>query len=112
MPSFVVKVNYQSFEAQVVMHDAGNLFCVLVFRPPKYNKDLIQQFSEFLLHIVPSCDNNLILGYFNIHVCVQISQWFRSFYSWWTLFTIVQILRNLFQIQPMSKAIFWIWSYL
>lgn len=41
--------------------------CVLIYRPPRYNKHFIQQFSEFLSHIVPN--NILILGDFNIHVC-------------------------------------------
>lgn len=50
---------------------AGNLCCVLVYRPAKYNKDFIQQFffQEFLVDLVPSCYNILILGDFNIHVC-------------------------------------------
>lgn len=44
----------------------GNLFCVFWYRPPRYNKDFIQQ---FLLHIVLCYDNVLIDGDFNIHVC-------------------------------------------
>lgn len=43
-------VNFQSFEAQVMMYDGWKtVLCVLIYRPPRYNKDFIQQFSEFLI---------------------------------------------------------------
>ncbi len=42
------KANYQSFEAQVMMYDGWkSVLCVLVYRPPKYNKDFIQHFQNF-----------------------------------------------------------------
>ncbi len=34
-----------------------------------YNKDFIYEFTAFLSVTVPTCDNFLILGDFNIHVC-------------------------------------------
>ncbi len=34
-----------------------------------YNKDFIDEFTEILSVTVPTCDNFLILGDFNIHVC-------------------------------------------
>ncbi len=49
----------------------GPVLCALVYRPPKFNKDFIQQFSEFLANIVSRCDRLLILGDFNIQLCCQ-----------------------------------------
>lgn len=48
------------------------VLCVLVYRPPKYNADFIQEFSDFLSVIVTSFDNIVLLGDFNIHVCCQL----------------------------------------
>ncbi len=42
---------------------------VLVYRPPKPDKDFTKEFSEFVSHIITSYDRLLILGDFNIHVC-------------------------------------------
>ncbi len=65
-----------------MMYDGWkSVLCVLVYRPPKYNKDFIQQFSEFLSHIVPSCDNILILGDFNIHVCCPNKPMVSEFFT-------------------------------
>ncbi len=41
----------------------------LVYRPPKYNKDFIGEFSEFLSSMITRCDSLVILGDFNIHLC-------------------------------------------
>ncbi len=48
----------------------GPCVSALVYRPPKYNKDLFNNWvSEFLADIVSHCDRLLILGDFNIHLC-------------------------------------------
>lgn len=41
----------------------------MIYRPPKYNKDFINDFSDFLSGIVPNYDRILIIGDFNTHVC-------------------------------------------
>ncbi len=45
------------------------LLCVLIYRPPKANNDFLKEFSDFLSNLVPSADNLLIVGDFNIHLC-------------------------------------------
>lgn len=45
------------------------LLCVLVYRPPKTDKDVIKEFYDLISHIIASYDHLLILGDFNIHVC-------------------------------------------
>lgn len=61
---------YSSFEAQLLKIEMMiPVFCVLVYRPPKFNKDFIQQFSDFLSGLVSRGDRLLIIGDFNIHVC-------------------------------------------
>ncbi len=51
----------------------------MIYRPPNINGDFIQEFSEFLSVIVPSFDNILIFGDFNIHVCCPSKPLVREF---------------------------------
>ncbi len=89
------KANYHSFEAQVMMYDGWkSVLCVLVYRPPKYNKDFIQKFSEFLSHIVPSCDDIIILGDFNIHVCCPNKPMVSEFLQMVDSFNFMQFISN------------------
>lgn len=40
---------YSSFEVQLFMMEfVSPVLCALVYRPPKYNKVFIEEFSEFL----------------------------------------------------------------
>lgn len=60
---------YPSFELQMVKLELTcPIYCALIYRPPKYNKDFIADFSDVLSLIVPTTDNFLIIGDFNIHV--------------------------------------------
>lgn len=45
------------------------VLCAVVYRPPKYNRDFLTDFSVFLADAVPKYDQILIVGDFNIHVC-------------------------------------------
>ncbi|KAL6461579.1 hypothetical protein MHYP_G00297230 [Metynnis hypsauchen] len=59
-----------SFE--VTLFEVGRsdpVLCAVIYRPPKYNKDFINDFSEFLAGLMPNYDRVLIVGDFNIHVC-------------------------------------------
>ncbi len=63
--------NFSTFESQCVLIESPTtpLLCVLVYRPPKPDKDFIKEFSDFISHIITLYDHLLILGDFNIHVC-------------------------------------------
>ena len=41
----------------------------MVYQPLKYNKDSLNDFSDFLAEIRPKYDRVLIIGDFNVHVC-------------------------------------------
>ncbi len=63
--------NFSTFKSQCVLIESPTtqLLCVLVYRPPKPDKDFIKEFSDFISHIITLYDHLLILGDFNIHVC-------------------------------------------
>ncbi len=61
---------YSTFELQLIKLELTyTVYCALKYCPPKYNKDFIQDFSDFISSIVLTTDNLLIIGDFNIHVC-------------------------------------------
>ncbi|KAI2645342.1 hypothetical protein H4Q32_028855 [Labeo rohita] len=61
---------FSSFELQAfVLTLPCPILCVIIYRPPKLNKDFLNDFSEFLSEFMPKFDNILICGDFNIHVC-------------------------------------------
>lgn len=55
------------------------MICALIYRPPGYNKNFLDEFSEFLSVVVPSADRILIMGDFNIHVCCPGKPMTREF---------------------------------
>ncbi len=46
--------NFSTFESQYVLIESATtpLLCVLIYRPPKPDKDFIKEFSEFVSHII------------------------------------------------------------
>lgn len=61
---------FSCFEVQLCRVDLVHpIFCALIYRPPKYGKLFLKEFSDFLASIVPNVDWLLVLGDFNIHVC-------------------------------------------
>ncbi len=66
----VSEVMFGRFEVQVFKVDLTRpVIFALVYRPPKYNKDFIWEFSKFLSSMITCCDSLVILGDFNIHLC-------------------------------------------
>ncbi len=64
--------------------------CVLFYRPPKYNKDFIQEFGTFRSNIVPTVDKLLILVDINIHVCCLSHYLVKEFMQLIDSFDLVQ----------------------
>ena len=76
---------YSSFELQLfAVEFASPVLCAVVYRPPKYNKGFIHEFSEFLADILPKYDKILICGDFNVHVCCPSDQ-FATDFRWPTV---------------------------
>uniref|UniRef100_A0A3B3HT18 Reverse transcriptase domain-containing protein n=1 Tax=Oryzias latipes TaxID=8090 RepID=A0A3B3HT18_ORYLA len=83
---------YSSFEASVFKLDpALSMFCAVIYRPPKYNKDFIDDFAVFLAGIMPKYDRILIVGDFNIHVCCPDKAPARDFLNLINSFNLVQL---------------------
>lgn len=64
-----VSSSFSSFE--VTLFEVGRsdpVLCAVVYRPPKYNKDFVNDFSDFLAGIMPNYDRVLIVGDFNIQL--------------------------------------------
>lgn len=64
-----------------LIHPTCPDLCAVVYRPPKYNKDLIPEFAEQLSELLPKYNGLLIAGDFNIHVCCPPSSMVNEFPS-------------------------------
>ncbi|KAK7884422.1 hypothetical protein WMY93_027545 [Mugilogobius chulae] len=61
--------SFSSFELQTFSLGLDTpIFCALVYRPPKFNKDFIKEFTDFLTGLALNHDKFLIVGDFNIHL--------------------------------------------
>nr|XP_061839065.1 uncharacterized protein LOC133621161 isoform X1 [Nerophis lumbriciformis]XP_061839075.1 uncharacterized protein LOC133621161 isoform X1 [Nerophis lumbriciformis] len=83
--------SFSSFE--LCMFELGLsdvVLCAVIYRPPKYHKDFITDFSEFLAEILPKYDRVLIVGDFNIHTCCPDEPLSRSFLNIIDSFNFVQ----------------------
>lgn len=61
-----------SFELQLFETNLPVIvLCVVVYRPPKFNNDFIQDFADFVAGIALKYDRFLIVGDLNIHVCCE-----------------------------------------
>lgn len=82
---------YSCFELQLfVMEFTSPVLCAVVYRPSKYNKDFIHEFSEFWADILPKYDKLLICGDFNVHVCCPSDQLATDFQTLLTTFNLIQ----------------------
>uniref|UniRef100_A0A8C6Q3C2 Reverse transcriptase domain-containing protein n=1 Tax=Nothobranchius furzeri TaxID=105023 RepID=A0A8C6Q3C2_NOTFU len=78
MISFTTIIN--SFE--LITFELGNthpVLCVLVYRPPKFNKDFIEEWSELLAEITTKYERALIMGDFNVHICCPAKPLVKDF---------------------------------
>ncbi len=82
---------FSSFEEQLMQIDSRNpVLCVLVYRPPKINKNFIHEFTGFLGGIMMKYDRLVILGDFNIHICCSSNGLAREFLNLIDSFNLVQ----------------------
>ena len=64
------------------------------YRPPKFNKDFICYFTDFLSCVSVKCDNFLISGDFNIHVCCRSRPLVTDFLNLIESFNLVQCVKD------------------
>ena len=82
---------YACFELQLFeLNPASPILCSVVYRPPKCNKDFINDFSDFLSGIMVKYDRVLISGDFNVHVCCESKPLVRDFLNLLDSFGLVQ----------------------
>ncbi len=63
---------YSIFELQMFeLHLSSPAMFAVIYRPPKFNKDFIRDFADFLSGVTVKHDHFLISGDFNIHVCCE-----------------------------------------
>ncbi len=62
----------------------------MIYRPPKFNKDFIRDFTDFLGSICLKCDKLLIVGDFNVHVCCSSNPLAKDFLDVIDSFNFVQ----------------------
>ena len=63
-------LSFSSFELSLFeLRRSDPVLCAVIYRPPKYNKDFIEDFSEFLGGVLSKYDKLLIVGDLNVHVC-------------------------------------------
>lgn len=80
-----------SFELQLFETNfPATVLCAVVYRPPKYNKNFIQDFAEFVAGIALKYDRFLIIGDFNIHVCCESKPLVKDFLSLIDSFNLTQ----------------------
>ncbi len=68
----------------------STVLCAVVYRPPKYNKNFIQDFADLLAGIALKYDRFLIIGDFNIHVCCESKPLVKEFLSLIDSFNLTQ----------------------
>lgn len=85
-------VDYSAFEFQLIQIkvQTGSLVCALIYRPPKFNKHFIQQFTEFVSGLLCNYDCFLVLGDFNVHVCCPSDPLVKDFLNLVESFNLVQ----------------------
>ena len=69
---------------------SNTVLCAVVYRPPKYNRDFLTEFSVFLADLMPKYDRVLIVGDFNIHVRCPENPLARDFLNIIDSFNLVQ----------------------
>lgn len=84
-------VSYSSFELSLFeLGHSPALLCAVVYRPPKYDKDFLNYFSDLLAEIMPRYDQVLMVGDFNIHICCLEKPLVKDFLDLVESFNLIQ----------------------
>lgn len=66
-----LSLSFISFELSVFeLCHSHTVLCAVVYWPLKYNKNFVNDFSDFLAEIMPKYDHVFNVGDFNVHVCL------------------------------------------
>ncbi len=83
---------FSSFELQLFEINFPLLvLCAVVCRPPKFNKDFIQDFADFLAGIMLKYVRFLVVGDFNVHVCCETKPLVKEFLDLIDSFNLTQL---------------------
>ncbi len=83
--------SFSSFELSLFeLGRSLKMLGAVVYRPPRYNKDFINDFSAFLADIMPKYYHVLIVGDFNVHVCCPHIPMVKDFLCLIDSFNLVQ----------------------
>ena len=76
----LVTDTFSSFELQLFEINLPlPVFCAVVYRPPKLNKDFIQDFADFLAGTFLKCDWLFVVSDFHVHVCCETQPLVKEF---------------------------------
>ena len=82
---------FASFELQLFeLILSFPVLCAVVYRPPKFNKDFIHDFADFLSGLMVKYDHIIICGDFNVHVCCESQPLTRDFLNLLDSFSLKQ----------------------
>jgi len=83
--------SFSSFELQTFVLNADvPVLCALVYRPPKFNKSFIDDFTDFVAELTITYDHFLIAGDMNVHVCCKSNQLAKDFLEMTDSFNLTQ----------------------
>lgn len=86
-----VPSSFSSCEATLFEVGRSDLvLCAVIYRPPKYIKEFLSDFSDLLAEIMPKYDHALLVGDFNIHVCCPDKPLVKDFLGILDSFNLVQ----------------------
>ena len=84
-------LSFPSFELSLFeLRRSDPILCAVIYRPPKYNKDFIKDFSDLLAGVRIKYDKILITGDLNVHVCCMAKPLAKEFLDVLDAFNLVQ----------------------
>lgn len=86
---------YGSFEQPLLILDTGSPVAIgIIYRPPKAQKDFIDEFRDFQGSLFLKFDRLIILGDFNIHLCCPGNVMTKDFLNLIDSFELTQLVNG------------------